>query len=168
MEYNLHPIFVHFPIAFLFLYSLLALLPFETWFPKISWKPFRLLLLVVGLVGAFVSSATGEVAADLTNVDHDILEFHEWFAGTSTFIYVVLFAGEIWGRLTEFIKTLQIPLLASLFHVIKQIITNKLFMSLFAIGGLISMMLTGMLGGIMVYGTMADPLAPLLLHILGL
>ena len=55
MTYNIHPLFVHFPIAFLFIYSLIKIVPVKKWLPKVSWKDIERVLLVVGVLGAFAA-----------------------------------------------------------------------------------------------------------------
>jgi len=168
MTYNLHPIFVHFPIAFLLLYSLLLILPIEKWFPKVSWKPLRIVLIIAGLAGALLATSTGEVAADITRPDRDILDMHEWFAGASNFVYSVLLASEIWSWLETTVKRLKVEILSKLIKFIGNLITHKLTTVLLSILGLVCISITGMLGGIMVYGVSADPLAGPLLKLLGL
>lgn len=168
MEYNIHPIFVHFPIAFLFLYSFLVLIPVEKLFPKISWKQFRIVLGIVGLLGALISSGTGEIAEELTNPNHDISEMHKWFAGAATFVYGLLLLTDLWHWLEIVITKLHISVFSKIITYLRPILTSKFFVFLIAITGLLFMSITGMLGGIMVYGTSADPLAPFLLKLLGI
>ena len=65
MTYNIHPIFVHFPIALLFIYSIIKIIPFKKWFPKVTWDYLGFILLIIGVLGAFVASSTGEIADEL-------------------------------------------------------------------------------------------------------
>ena len=132
--YNIHPILVHFPIAFFFIYSIVKILPLRKWFPSIAWKDIERLLLVVGMLGAFAALATGDTAEHLTHRSHAIVEMHSNFAAASVFIYAVILA---------FTVTL-------------------------AILGFIGIFVTGLLGGAMVYGATADPIAPIVLKLLGL
>ena len=69
--------------------------PFKKWFPKISWKGTELLLLVIGVIGAFIASSTGETAEHLINKNHQLIGIHSTFAGISTFLYSLLLIGEI-------------------------------------------------------------------------
>ena len=95
MTYNIHPILVHFPIALLFLYSIIKILPLKKWFPKVSWKHIELVLLVSGFVGALLANATGEVAENLVRPDHKLVETHAFMALTATWMYGLLLAGEL-------------------------------------------------------------------------
>lgn len=69
---NLHPIFVHFPIAFLTLYSIVVILPFEKYFSKFDWSLVRKVVLIAGVLGAFASIATGEMGQGFSNGSHNI------------------------------------------------------------------------------------------------
>jgi hypothetical protein len=62
----------------------------------------------------------------------------------------------------EFAKYQKWPNLAA------KILTEKTLSKVLAFLGLVSITITGMLGGVMVYGVTADPLAPMVLKLLGL
>ena len=169
MTYNIHPIIVHFPIAFLFLYSVIKMIPFEKWLPGINWLHIQRFLLLVGLLGAFAASQTGEIAKDLTSQNHDLVEMHELFANITTYIYGILLVGEFLTILNQ--KLLGIAKYASLLkltNVLQKIITNRIISQSLALLGFIAVALTGLLGGVMVYGLTADPMAGFVLKILGL
>lgn len=169
MQYNIHPIIVHFPIALLFVYSVLKILPLQKWFPKISWNITRITLLVFGVLGALVSLSTGELAEELTNPIHDIVEKHEFFANSATRIYALLLLGEILLVSKSFInaKLHKIQLKRFIFS-ISNILNNRFVSALLALAGLLAIVLTGLFGGIMVYGVSADPLAPIVLKLFGI
>jgi hypothetical protein len=46
MNYNIHPLLVHFPVAFLAIYSLIKIIPVSKWFPHISWKHIEITLFI--------------------------------------------------------------------------------------------------------------------------
>lgn len=169
MQYNIHPILVHFPIAFFLLYSLLRILPFQRWLPKVSWQHIRLVVLVAGVLGAMAASATGELAEELVRPDHRLVETHAFFASASTWIYVLLLVGEILFVINPYlaVRFFSNPIL-KIFTFFERILTNKFIAILLAVLGVLAITLTGLLGGAMVYGTSADPLAPFVLKMLGL
>jgi uncharacterized membrane protein len=147
MTYNIHPIIVHFPIALLFAYSILRILPLNKWFPHITWDPIRQTFLALGVLGAIAALITGNLAEGLIKPDPAVVEAHSTFAFATFLIYAATAAGEV----------------ASYF--------NKKFpiiLVILSIVGLITLMTTGLLGGVMVYGTSADPLAPIVLKLLGI
>ncbi len=169
MTYNIHPILVHFPVALLFIYSIIKLLPFKKWFPKVSWKHIELALLIPGLIGAFASNMTGEVAENIARPNHKLLETHAFMAMTATWMYGLLLAGELlpWIN-TNLIPKLKSAPILSLFTFIRNILVHPFITGLLALLGLIAISLTGLLGGVMVYGITADPIAGIVLKILGI
>jgi uncharacterized membrane protein len=169
MAYNIHPIFVHFPIAFLLLYSFVKIIPVYKWLPNVAWGQIQRLLLLVGVLGAFVASSTGEIAEELTRPDRQLVNMHSTFASLSTWIYALLLVGEILILLIPVItRKLNIQQLTNFLTFVKNLLTHKLVSGILAFVGLIAITVTGLLGGVMVYGTSADPLAGIVLKILGI
>ncbi len=160
---------VHFPIAFLLLYSLLRILPFDRWFPKVSWTHVRPILLVAGILGAFASNMTGEIAEHIARPDHDLVETHAFFALASTWIYGILLAGEAFFVVKPIVlKHIQHEGFLKLFALLQRMLTNRTLTWSLAVLGVLAISITGLLGGVMVYGVSADPLAPFVLKLLGL
>lgn len=169
MNYNIHPIFVHFPIALLFVYSLIKILPLRRWVPSIAWKDIERILLLIGVLGAFVGLSTGETAEHILRPNHQLVEMHSTFASLSTWVYGLLLAAEILGIGIPWIsKKVQFSKLFGFLTRIKDILMNPFVSMVLAIVGLIAISITGMLGGIITYGVAADPIAPLLLKALGI
>lgn len=169
MTYNIHPLFVHFPIALLILYSFIKIVPFERWFSGIAWKQVRQVLLVFGVLGAFASLTTGEIAEELVRPDRNIVEMHELFGNISTWVYAVLLLSEMMSILNAYVVPKfknQALINASL--KLENFLSNYSLGILLAVVGFVSISVTGLLGGVMVYGFTADPFAPIVLQILGL
>jgi uncharacterized membrane protein len=169
MSYNIHPIIVHFPIALLFIYSIIKVLPLERWFSKVSWNYTRILFLVLGVLGAFVAGTTGEIAEELVRPNQQLVEMHSLFAGIATWVYVALLVGEVIPLITPWLNSkFNWPVLTKFLFIIKKILSNNLISKLLAIVGLVAIIVTGLLGGVMVFGLTADPLAGIVLQILGI
>ncbi len=169
MTYNIHPLLVHFPIAFLLLYSLLRILPFDRWFPKVAWQHVRFVVLLAGVLGAMAANATGEIAEHVARPDRRIVEMHSFFAAASTWIYGLLLAGELLALANPWlVQKLPAGSLPKLLRSAEQILANRGLSIFLAIIGVFAISLTGLLGGVMVYGTSADPLAPMVLKLLGI
>lgn len=169
MQYNIHPIFVHFPIAFLLVYSLLKIIPLRKWLPGVAWNHIEKVVLLVGVVGAFVAAQTGEIAEHLVRPDHNLVEMHSLFASISIAFYGLLvvceFLTPVLGYLIK--KFPESKLLVRLQEVLPLVNSGWLKIVL-AVLGLVAITVTGLLGGVMVYGVTADPIAPIVLKLLGL
>lgn len=169
MTYNIHPIIVHFPIALLFLYSVIKIIPFHKWFPNVSWKQIERALLLVGVLGAFAANSTGELAEHLVRPDRQLVEMHSLFAALSTWFYGLLLAGEMLYFITPFIASkLSIEPLNKLLSFVQKILLDDMVSAILAVLGIIAISVTGLLGGVMVYGVSADPIAGVVLSILGI
>ncbi len=155
MNYNIHPIFVHFPVALLMTYAVAKIVPLKKWFPRIEWRQIEIALLSVGFVGGWLAMVTGESAEHLARPSHAIVEMHQMLGSISMFIFGALLAGEILKSL-NFLMPLA------------NVLTNPFLSKVLAFAGLISITLTGLLGGVMTYGPNVDPLAPFVLKLLGL
>lgn len=169
MIYNIHPLFVHFPIALLLVYSFLKILPFKKWFPSVSWGQIERALLFFGVIGAFAALSTGETAEHLARPDRALVEMHSLFATMSTWLYGALLLGEIALVVrTTFATKITLPAVLKLAAFLEKILCNRIFSKILAFLGLIAISVTGLLGGVMVYGLSADPLAGFVVKILGL
>jgi uncharacterized membrane protein len=170
MTYNIHPIFVHFPIALLFIYSLVKILPVRRWFPKVNWHDIEVFTLFFGVLGAFAALATGDTAEHLARPNRALVDMHSNFAGLATGLYGALLAGEIarWFNACALSMKPGLATLKKLTVLLEKILCNKTLSIILAVLALIAISVTGLLGGVMVYGTSADPFAAGLLKILGI
>jgi uncharacterized membrane protein len=169
MSYNIHPIFVHFPVALLFVYSVVKILPLQKWFPQIIWRDIERMLLVVGVLGAFASLATGETAQHILQPNRQITHMHSLFASAATWCYGLLLAGELLLVLIPIIlPKMRMPKVTAWLVYIQTILTSTLVSTSLAFIGLVTLSVTGVLGGVLVYGTTADPIAGIVLKLLGI
>ncbi len=170
MIYNIHPILVHFPIAFLSLYSAIVLLPIQKWFPKIKLKTTQDILLLVGTLGIFLAKASGEIAVEITKLEHSLVEMHELFANATTWFYMILVIIFLLPYVIYFLqkKNLKFPKFIQLLKKLSTFLNKKNFIKVSALLGVVSLFITGLLGGVIVYGVDADPIASFVLKLLGL
>ena len=169
MSYNIHPIIVHFPIALLTVYTTIKVFPFEKWLPNFNWKHIAHITLFVGVAGAFFALSTGEIAEHLTRPDHKLVETHSTFATIATWMYTLVLVGILLSWLNKKIMpSLSLRFLTKFSNVIEKILSHSYISTLLAIVGFLSLLITGVLGGVMEFGTTADPLAPIILKILGI
>lgn len=165
---NIHPIVVHFPIAFLTAYSILEILAFKGLRQKIYWFYIKATLVILGAVGALAALLTGEMVEDLAEGDRSmrqVLHLHEAFAKTSLAIFALMAAAYavIWlhrelvePRLSSlqssgFVAVWLVPVKVARF------LTESPVAVIVALVGLACITVTGGLGGVMVHGPGADP-----------
>ncbi len=137
--------------------------------PRVSWRDVERAFLVFGFLGACAALLTGDIAKEIARPNTQVVEYHEFFANLSAYLYGALLLGEV----THVLNT-HIPLrleklsLKGITLWLERVLCNEVVTVLLAVFGFIAITVTGMLGGIMVYGTSADPFAPTLLKILGI
>lgn len=167
--YNIHPILVHFPIALLFSYSIIKILPVGKWLPKVAWKDIERTLLFLGVLGAFAALATGDFAEHLFRPNRQLVEMHSTFAAAATWMYGALLLGEILAILNpRLLPKVGAAWLRSTLVFLEKILSNPVFSKILAFLALIAIAITGLLGGVMVYGLSADPIAGAVLKMLGI
>lgn len=83
--------------------------------------------------------------------------------GIFAFEVVIIFLKNRYNNLY-----IKLGIIAKIIDWALNLIQNKLFRVLLALFGFIAIFVTGLLGGVLVYGPTADPLAPYVLKILGL
>jgi uncharacterized membrane protein len=140
--YNIHPIFVHFPIALLFIYSVIKIIPFQKWLPKISWIQIERVLLFVGVLGAFSALYTGDIAEHLTDPNRQIVELHSSLAYLSTFLYGLLFIGELLAIFSPiFVKKFNNFTVNKFIAFFEKILTDRIFGIVVSLFGLLAISL---------------------------
>ncbi|MEI8338239.1 MAG: DUF2231 domain-containing protein [bacterium] len=159
---NIHPIFVHFPIALLAIYAILECFHFRKIMHKIEFFYIKFFLLITGTIGALISLSTGESASILHRDVHSLVRVHSTYATLTTIIFGILLAVYIfdWVYLVydEKLSTSKLSKIWSLKKkIIKTIFPGPVIIIL-AILGLITLIITGALGGAIVYGASGDPI----------
>jgi hypothetical protein len=121
-------------------------------------------LLFFGTIGAFVALQTGEIAEQLVKPSHDLVEVHSNFATITTYIFGALTLGEI----CAYVRTkmwFTHKSVARILRFIDTVFTHRTVSFVLAVVGLIALFVTGVLGGVLVYGTTADPFSPFLISL---
>jgi uncharacterized membrane protein len=157
---NIHPVLVHYPVAFLSIYAFFELLRFKKLQDFPGWLFIKATLVFVGGLGVLAALSTGDFGKALYPAQRAIIRVHENFAdmtvavfGIIALIYLVavldvLFAdyfhtskfAATWQRLADFDKKLN-----------RGVVLIPL-----ALIGLFLLLTTGALGGSIVYGVNSD------------
>lgn len=170
---NLHPIFVHFPIALLSLYVVAELVPFKIIKNQPYWFYFKALILILGVAAAFVTFGTGDGAehAVLSGQDglrhlvedpRQVIQIHEAWASITLIIFSALAGGYFfaWLNILNFSRFMTGNLLQSLWKIAmlyERIVIESKLVYVLALAGLVAITVTAALGGAIVYGPTVDP-----------
>ncbi|MFZ2832246.1 MAG: DUF2231 domain-containing protein [Minisyncoccia bacterium] len=168
---NIHPLLVHFPIAFLTLYAICELIRFNQITKQNYWFYFKAMLVIAGTITAQIAAGTGgmieEMFAEGPKADaikNAIVPAHEMTAeaGSGIFLILALTYLVLWvnrDASEEFLT--RNPRFAKLMRLASPLanwISQTKAILILSILGLVSLTLAGGLGGAMVHGTDADPL----------
>ena len=169
---NLHPIFVHFPIALLTFYSVAELIRTKKLMKTDFWFYFKAILVIVGVIFAIITIQTGEIAAKQLGERTQLLELHKFWANTTTWIFglIAVIYALVWIDKTEKVKLNYGTIIEKFWRNITKlsilILRKSWIIITLAIIGLISLTITGALGGAIVYGPDIDPAARIIYNLL--
>ena len=167
---DLHPLFIHFPIALLTLYSFLEVIRFVA--AGARWAHVRAILVITGVLGAFASLLTGETAEHLFQKPElrSVLEVHSLLANVTTWTFAVLAAAYLllWLKETTLLESLpqvvRKPL--SIAMTIASTVAGPRVAPILAVLSFLGLLMVGSLGAILVYGPDFDPITSFIYRIL--
>ena len=167
---EIHPLFIHFPIALLIIYALMEMIRFKKLTENESWNYAKAGILIVGVLSAFLALATGDGAEAALRAENDTLnlavaEVHSTFAAISTTIFAILAVAYIIKIANKsWLSNNQGKTWGALLKVQSFILSTPVSMIL-AFAGLVTMTITGALGGAMVYSPDVDPVVNFVYHL---
>ena len=143
---NIHPAFVHFPIALLFLYSVLEIIPCGRIMPAVPWDGIRRFLLYVGTAFALGAVITGSMAEDIVGESSKV-GAHESAAYAVVAIFLLLSLLTYFWNAESTARVWTMKILAAM--------------------GLLFLFIAGALGSNIVYGNSVDPIVTLVTRLFG-
>ena len=168
MNFNVHPILVHFPIALLTTYSLFELARFRILTKQPYYFYLKAILLFTGTLAAFPTILVGlYIKSQFT--DQNLVTLHETVAISATVVFFILAVS----YLNVWIDQNPPKFLTN--HAwwrvkvrVSKVIVRTLLVFPIALLGLFLIFLTGALGGLVAFGPDIDPFSRTLGNILGL
>ncbi len=168
---NIHPIFVHFPIALMTVYAIAELIRFKKLTQTAYWFYVKAILVIAGTLSAFLALNTGEGAEDLIDRSlRPLMNMHATFASASTWIFGIMSVLYLisWISRSEFSQKISASKVGWVWD--KKVfwanrILNSSLMIILALAGLIAITITGALGGAIVYGPEVDPIVSSIYHL---
>lgn len=159
---NIHPLFVHFPIALLAVYAVLELIRIKKIKDFTAWIYIKASFLFVGVAGALASLETGESAAEFHRDQSELVRMHETFSQLTTAIFLILgiryffvVVDKLFGEKIRSSKYQKFWSNSLIF--VTKIFSGWLLVAL-ALVGVTGLVITGALGGTIVYGPDMDPI----------
>ncbi len=161
---NIHPLFVHFPIALLVMYALMEITP-RVWSSRASWwRSTKIFLVITGWVAAIPTLITGDMAGDIIG-ETQLVETHASMAILTVIIFaipVVAYLIEIFEALGWNHKVIErcswcAPVIRFMRH-FSTLILRSPIISAVAFLGMIFITITGGLGASIAYGPDIDPI----------
>ena len=164
---NIHPIFVHFPIAFLTVYAVAELLRFKKLTSQQWWWNTKAIMLLVGVLGGIAALITGNMAEAIVGPSA-LVEMHSTYAFITIVIFaIILFAYKIRACELFLPQFVARPIVTHIFRVVSPI-ARFIFMiaPALALVGLITVTIAGALGGAIAYGPDVDPVVKVVYSLL--
>lgn len=175
---NIHPIAVHFPIAFLTLYTAMEVFRFRRVTELPWWFHMKASLLILGALAGNGALLTGEMLAEQLKASGtipSIVGIHEQWAKFTVGIYSLLALAYliVWMERTGVLNRLFPDPMRGFRNFfdrrispVARVFTRSGFAVTLALLGLVALTITGALGGSMVYGPDVDPVARIVYDLL--
>lgn len=143
---NIHPVIVHFPVAFSILYTVLELIPFKKFRDNLFIT--KVILVFLATISILAARETGQVAS-LAYKDEKILKvvaIHKTFSLLDLLIFSLI-------------------TILYLLMIFKKIKIPYIIFGVLALAGLITISITGALGGSIAWGANNDPFTNFTYHL---
>ncbi len=172
---NIHPIFVHFPIALLTMYAILELVRFKKIIEKPWFEYVKGSFVIIGALSSSLALQTGELAEELYKKNSEVrnlIETHASWAGFASYIFALLatlYAIHFVVKSSFHIKiqnTLIKPLWLFIVQISEKLFETVWFMMVASFVGIVAITITGALGGAIVYGPNVDPVVKIIYSLL--
>lgn len=164
---NIHPALVHFPIALLVIYALMECMRWNRFLSHHSWNDIKAMFVILGTIAGFMALQSGEVAehAFADQNMRQVIELHATFATASIWIFGILAAAYVVIVLTEHVSFVSSQPWWKMVQKIASMLLHWGIAIPLSLLGLVTMTITGALGGALTYGPDVDPIVSLIYHL---
>ncbi len=169
---NIHPILVHFPIALLTIYALMEMIQYKKLKNTDYWFNSKATLVIIGTIFAYLSLSTGELGISLYARSYlPLINLHELIATTTTYIFSFISLIYLFSLINKIELKLKIIKLISkkwwvnTVNFSNYVLNKNIIIVSLAVLGLIAILITGGLGGAIVYGPNVDPIVNFIYHL---
>src|SRR3989339_487836 len=176
MIMDFHPIIVHFPVALLTLYAILEIFNLKILTRQIFYGRLKGTLVILGSLGPLAALPTGKTAAEFqigplkSGSFVNLIQTHALWATIAAWIFSLLAAAYLIGWLKEKLPPIKgfgpLEKFIALIFWLPRLILKTPLKYLLALLGLVSITITGALGGALVYGPNVDPLVKIIYRLL--
>ncbi len=162
---NIHPIFVHFPIALLTIYSVMEIFQFKLLRDSRGWQLVKSWFAILGGITAVIAYQTGDLATEglvgspLINVHSNWASATVAFFGIMAAFYVVRLVNteslkiKDWAWNAKYIRNVWMVLS----KISDWVVAQWWALVLLGVVGILLISIAGALGGAIAYGPNADP-----------
>jgi uncharacterized membrane protein len=162
---NIHPLIVHFPIALLTIYAIFECFRAKKFLVSESWFFVKATFLFLGTLGALLAGLTGNFGKSLFQTQYAIIQTHERFAFATGVVFAILsliYFIVLIDRLfrPQLRKSANASSWESVANIARKFFIGPVLVPV-ALIGLVLLIITGTLGGSIVYGVTSDPIAQL-------
>ncbi|HSW89040.1 MAG TPA: DUF2231 domain-containing protein [Candidatus Saccharimonadales bacterium] len=157
---NVHPLLVHYPIAFFMTYAVFELVRFKKIIKQPYWFYVKAILVCLGVVSAFAAGVAGKIIQPQFT-QKTLVSIHEHVNESATIVFTIIAFCYIisWIQQTKSNSTLlQSNKFWTVSLKIEHMVLHTPFLYFLVIPGLLLITLGGTLGGIIVYGPNLDPI----------
>jgi len=158
---NVHPLLVHFPIAFFSLYGALELLSILKKFKKQDYMFYlKATLVILGCFGALFAAIAGKLIEHQFAYRKELINVHSTINELASVVFVLIaFAYLIsWFKKSN-ISFLKLGILWKISMYWEKIVLNTPLIYLLTVVGLILITIGGALGGAIAFGPRVDPVS---------
>ena len=154
---NIHPLLVHFPIAFFTLYSLLELLSFLKFFKNSYWFYLKAILVTLGVLSAGFAVIAGQIIEQKFKNVEDLVELHSKINEIATLLFFIIAVCYVVEWLRRGKSKILPKTIMDLGITLKSFVLDTPLIYFLSFIGFCLILIGAALGGAIAYGPNFDP-----------